>query len=284
MNGCWQSACRIHFCLYSGITAALLTWVISYILWLQQGCIAFLPCVSDFAAGRSADLFMWGMTCAAALLLPTWFDYYTALKVKSQSDLGCCRACLQDMLLMALPLFGTISSLCIIGVALNPWGRRLVLHLFSAGCLFWAGGVFLAADSALSYLHNRSFKHVLGLTCFGFFALVLMVVFIALGFQDEVSGDHAPSFSMIEDNFIGYCTGGAGSFHMNPNFNIAALFEWILLLTGSITCCARLQSELSQLTKQAPPHREGGQVSSFQNFKLLFFPRSLSGNREGSLL
>lgn len=236
---------------------ALLTWVVSYILWLQQGCIAFLPCVSDFAAGRSADLFMWGMTCAAILLVPTWFDYYNALKVKSQSDLGHCKACLQDMFLMALPFFGTISSLCIIGVALNPWGRRLVLHLLSAGCLFWAGGVFLAADAALSYLHDRSFKYVLGLTGFGFCALVLMVMFIALGFKDEVSGDDDPSFSMIEGNFVGYCTGGVGSFHMNPNFNIAAAFEWILLLTGSITCCVRLHAELSQWTKQTFQHHQG---------------------------
>lgn len=225
--------------MYCGMALACLSLFVSYALWVVQGCMPFLPCISDLAGGQSGTLFMWGVTFAALLLMPTWFDYYYMLKVDLNTE-GCHWICFHKLLLA----FGVYVSLCIIGVALNPWDERMVLHLLCASGLFCGGGVFLAIDTFLAYGHGGPFKQVLCITFLGFCAGVSMCVFIVIGFIELSNSGENIDMGMMRTNFLGYCTGIPGSLHRNANFNVAALFEWTLFALGFGTIGARMHAAL----------------------------------------
>lgn len=245
--GWWWSRSRVNVCMYGGMLAALLTWSVSYLLWLSQGCMPFLPCVSDLAGGDSGPLFMWGMTVAALLLIPTWFDYFYMIEVDLNTEH--CHLRVLSKLLLAC---GVYQSLCVVGVAFNPWGQRLVLHCLCASGLIFGGGVFLFIDACLAYARSRPFGRVLCMTLLAFSALIIMCVFITIGFVELSSSDGEIDMAMMRTNFKGYCTGAAGSLHANENFSVAALCEWTLFLLGSATCCSRLHTELRVWTNPPP--------------------------------
>lgn len=219
--------------------SALLSWSVSYVLWLSQGCMPFLPCVSDLAGGDSGPIFMWGMTLAAALLIPTWFDYYYAIKAYLNPV-----DCHWGILCKFMLLLGVYSSFCIMGVALNPWSERIILHLLSAGGLFVGGGIFLFIDACLAYARGKPFGRVLCITLVAFSALILMCLFIVIGFAELSNSGGAIDMSMMRTDFKGYCMGKAGSLHANWNFSVAALGEWMMIILGATTCCFRLHTEL----------------------------------------
>jgi len=201
--------------------------------------MVFLPFVSDFAGGYSGQLFMWGMTSAAVLLTPSWFDYYHAIKVGLNTNCWYW-ACLGRL----LPTVGVVNSLSVIGVALNPWNERLALHLLFANGIFFGGAVFIATDSLLGYARGRSFKRVLFVAAVAFSSLLLMFGFLRMGSSRLKKQRLKFSFKMMGTDFNGFCTGAAGSIHADGNINVAAMFEWMLLASVALACFAKLHIEL----------------------------------------
>eukprot|EP00927_Polykrikos_kofoidii_P034424 TRINITY_DN2921_c0_g2_i1.p1 TRINITY_DN2921_c0_g2~~TRINITY_DN2921_c0_g2_i1.p1 ORF type:complete len:114 (-),score=15.39 TRINITY_DN2921_c0_g2_i1:367-708(-) len=104
---------------------------------------------------------MWGMTSSGVLLLPAWLDYYHATKVKV-----CTSHCGWVLLSKLVVVTGTICSISVAGVALNPWSERLYLHLFFANGVFIGGAVFIAIDCLLSYRRGDPFVALLMVACF----------------------------------------------------------------------------------------------------------------------
>lgn len=236
----WWSRQRVRLNLYCGFVFMVVTWVGSYILWLAQACMAFLPFVSDFAGGLSGPLFMWGMSAAALALMPTWFDYYLAITSDESKVGGACWRCLHK----CVPIVGVLCSISILGVAMNPWHLRFIAHLLAATGIFYGSGLLLLLDSLLGWKRGESFKRVLCVALLAFTSLVLMTVFGArAGSALEAKGAEI-YMGMLGTDFHGYCTGAAGSLHYVWECNVCAMFEWLLLSFVSLAAFWKLVSVL----------------------------------------
>merc|ERR1712083_1250885 len=98
---------------------------------------------------------------------------------------------------------------------------------------------------------GRSFKRVLCIAVFATTSLVLMTYYGGRGSDELKENGIEMKFNMLGDDFIGYCTGQKGSLHGNSDINVAAMFEWFLLASITLTCFVRLVAELSHWDPQA---------------------------------
>eukprot|EP00930_Biecheleria_cincta_P006912 TRINITY_DN108018_c0_g1_i1.p1 TRINITY_DN108018_c0_g1~~TRINITY_DN108018_c0_g1_i1.p1 ORF type:complete len:262 (+),score=19.34 TRINITY_DN108018_c0_g1_i1:107-892(+) len=249
----WWSQTRVNLCVRFGAALACLSWLGSYVIWLAQGCSAFLPFVSDFAGGLSGPLFMWGMTATAIALSPSWFDYYHATK-EGLSSAHRFFACLHK----SQAVVGVLCSISIAGVALNPWGERLSLHLFFANGVFNGGSLYLAIDSLLAYKRGQPFKLVLLMTCSAYMSLLAMLLFGSKGSSQIHADGDTITFAMIVSDFEGYCKQKKGSLHAYWSINMAAMFEWMLLASVTLTCFVRLHAGLREWQPSRSPNIDTG--------------------------
>lgn len=203
-------------------------WPIGYLLWLCQGCMVFLPFVSDLAGGAFGGVFRWGATAGGALVVLLAGDYHG----KIGGDFGtiCC-----GWFLVRVPATCAVAILgvCIIGVAQNPWYLRLVPHAIFAITLFYTGLVFMFLDTVLAWAAGRPYKVELLAAVAGTCALERLMDPATYGDDGETL-----NFGMLGTDFHGYCTGASGSLHSYRDTNIAAMFEWLLL---GIVCAMLLR-------------------------------------------
>lgn len=165
-GGIWHTRLRVLVCMWGSTFLWSSAWLGSYVVWLGDGCLVFLPFVSDFGASASPTYryFEIAMTLAALLWLPTWFDHFRATQDREGARLanmaGGIVATATDAETQLLegaapttaahrppslveriqPYVGVVCSLGIVGVALDPEDERIVIHGFSANAAF-AGGV-----------------------------------------------------------------------------------------------------------------------------------------------
>ena len=228
---------RIQLCLWGSPLLWGATWAISYVVWLSKGCVPYMPFVSDFGAGGSPTglLFMLGMTSAALVWLPTWFDYHAATRssvaaTNSEYSTSCN---LHDVQLA----FGVFCSLGIVAVALNPEDERLVVHGMGANCAFCSGLAFCSIAALLRCRTGRSWKLTAALSGVGIFSFCAMLQSLGAATADGL--DFAQEIKLIDTNFESYCkakstwpcntNAGVCSMHANPLVNRGAFFEWLML-------------------------------------------------------
>lgn len=247
----WRSPCRIRCCLYGGFGSCLLAWFGSYALWLMQGCIAFLPFVSDLAAGESSMLFAIGMIVGATLTVPIWYDHFIATRPAFLAKgtfwrrLHCCQ-----------PVLGYICSGGIIGVALNPWDERLAIHLCFANAVFMGSITLGLVSTALAADRGERFFGGLLILIFASVCLCLMLFCFERGLSQtgpprgygRVRGDHGPdvigqSMDLMQNDYAKYCQQGA--WHKNQFINFAAACEWGLLGSVTVLLFSILHKDLS---------------------------------------
>lgn len=195
-----------------------------------------MPFVSDFGDGPSGWLFTIGMTLAAVLLLPSWIDYYLATKADMQAERffpwRCAHHCILGM--------GIMCSLSVAGVALNPWDQRLFLHLSAANGIFYGSIVFNVFILIVNCRRKVWRWYAVALIASACAGLVLMI-----GFMEDVTEEGLEqSFTLMRSNYLSYCKGEDVSLHASWRVNVAALFEWILLLSTTALAFHTIHSEL----------------------------------------
>jgi hypothetical protein len=116
---CWSSRTRVMACLWGSPALWVSTWAVSYTVWLAQGCLPFMPFVSDFGAASSPTGAYFGvcMSLAALLWCPTWLDYYWHTKPSLANEPAGSRYSLLHSL---QPVCGFVCSL---GGAFRPVKR-----------------------------------------------------------------------------------------------------------------------------------------------------------------
>eukprot|EP00928_Gymnodinium_smaydae_P035603 TRINITY_DN25023_c0_g1_i1.p1 TRINITY_DN25023_c0_g1~~TRINITY_DN25023_c0_g1_i1.p1 ORF type:complete len:270 (+),score=22.56 TRINITY_DN25023_c0_g1_i1:45-854(+) len=244
----WCSPSRVQFCLYGGYFIGVTTWIVSYLLWLSQGCRPFLPFISDFHGGQSEPFFTWGMTICAILLIPSWIDYYHASKRGLQTNYRRWRFC--HMLVLCL---GILISISIIGVALNPWHERVDLHMYAAYGVFFSGSAWMVVDSLLWYVRGRSFKRFSSLAMVALVSMAMGSVYSTRGWDNLRRNEEKASLEMLGSDFLGYCQGGEGSLHKEWYINATALCEWLLVGSAIITTAVKMHLELQSWPQKPSP-------------------------------
>mmetsp|Transcript_56279 Transcript_56279/g.150413 ORF Transcript_56279/g.150413 Transcript_56279/m.150413 type:complete len:269 (-) Transcript_56279:57-863(-) len=238
----WWSRWRVLGCLYAGAGIITLTWSLSYILWLVQGCRPFLPFVSDFAGGDSGPLFLVGLTATALVLLPTWFDHFWATRRSLDKHHAPWR-CMHRV----LPFLGVCLNLSVVSIALNPWDIRMHIHLMSADGYFYGGIALVAVITVMEYRRGFRPHYTLALLILTVVSLVCMIVFLSRGFAQEWHGspkEALQSMQLMRDDFPLYCKGEPGTLHSNRAVNTGAFYEWLLIASIGIVAFLKLHTEL----------------------------------------
>lgn len=139
----WHTRRRVLCCLWGGTFLFVTAWLSGYVVWLANGCVWFLPFVSDFGASGSPTYgyFATAMTCAALLWVPLWFDHFQATQ-HAKDPLKAPPTLLEK----AQPWVGLACSLGVIGVALDPEDEQLIIHGLSANMVF-TGGLFFTGTT-----------------------------------------------------------------------------------------------------------------------------------------
>lgn len=226
-------------CIYGSLTSVVIGWLGSYPLWLAQGCRPFTPYVSDLAGGSSRWLFLAGLTSSSLFLFPCWFDHHLAAKGLLED--GAPRKF--QWLCTFLPILGVWCSLSILGVALNPWDRRMSLHLVAANGIFVGGPLWVFLGTLIGRRRGASFKKLWGLVLTAGISMMMMSVFVARGWHQRKMSNDA-SMRQMRFEYEAYCSGQKGSPHGNINVNIAAAFEWVLLASVIALILGKLLQDL----------------------------------------
>ena len=241
-SGWWNSRLRVLFCLWGGTFLWSTAWLGGYVVWLAEGCIVFLPFVSDFGAAGSPTYhwFAVSMTLGALLWLPTWFDHFRAtqhddatrhaqsigVSAPPTTDAGDAEAQQLVSSTTAIgpapsfaarlqPYVGVICSLGIIGVALDPEDERLVVHGLSANAAFMGGVAFTWISTWLRRQRGQPW-------CVSLLGNIIATgSFLALGPSMTVACAQAPtcdvtdplgyfseSLRLLQTDHGRYCTGG----------------------------------------------------------------------------
>eukprot|EP00929_Paragymnodinium_shiwhaense_P064548 TRINITY_DN32335_c0_g1_i4.p1 TRINITY_DN32335_c0_g1~~TRINITY_DN32335_c0_g1_i4.p1 ORF type:complete len:250 (+),score=6.39 TRINITY_DN32335_c0_g1_i4:66-752(+) len=204
----WVSNARVLGCMYGGICCCMFTWVTCYFVWLWHGCRPWMPFVSDFGGGPTMYLFGAGMTLGALLLVPTWLDYHRTTKPHVCTAHWTWR-CLHTV----QPVVGIWCSLSIMGVALNPWNLRFLLHILSADGIFFGGLTFVLIGCVLECRRTRCHSLIaVAVLLVSGAALMLMFYFLGVGVR-ELKGTDASrdiGLQLMTHDFPAYCRGDWG--------------------------------------------------------------------------
>ncbi|CAE8633009.1 unnamed protein product [Polarella glacialis] len=255
----WAGRPRILLRTYGGIGLGSFSWAASYVLWVQKGCVRFMPFVSDFGAGPSEWLFGLGMAAAAVLLIPAWFDYYEATKLAFSLSSNRWRR-----LHSCVPFMGTWCSASILCVALNPWNQRLTLHMIGAFGIFGGGVAFAFLVGLLDYHRGLPVGRFLAAACTAAVAGLLMMYFVFKALFEREGPEAAmrrveKSKQLMEHSFEQYCAGEHRSLHHIFDVNAAAACEWVLL--GTLLCMAAIKLH-EELGSQSASKEDGQRQSS----------------------
>merc|ERR1712217_830310 len=147
---------------------------------------------------------------------------------------------------------GCICSLSICGVALNPWYMRLTVHLIAAQGIFIGGIVFSLIATIIGYRRGKPYRRSLAVVVQAAVAVALMSYFGSRGFNrlHEANGPDGDSgFLLMAKDFKAYCKGDTGlqggpTMHGDVDINLAAFFEWVLLLSVVSLAFVKLIFEL----------------------------------------
>lgn len=252
----WTSRWRVLGCMYGGLLIVMVSWPGSYLVWLSQGCLPFLPFVSDFGDGPTGQVFEFGMSLAPILLIPTWFDYQNSIRASLQGQ-----GPIWQRMHAGIPFMGVCCSISVVCVALNPWDYSLPLHLVGAFGIFFGGAIFSFLASVIDW--QRGFP-----SCFAFFlslvsatSLLLMFAFLWRGSHEIRAADlpaemhsssSSPSMRLMREDYSAYCRGeefcmGATcvpTLHSNWKINAGAFCEWLLLGSVALLGFMKLHVEL----------------------------------------
>ena len=236
----WDSRLRVLCCLWGGTLLWSTAWLGGYVVWLADGCIVFLPFVSDFGAA-GAPTYHWfeiSMTIAALVWLPTWFDHSRATQhhdtlrqaqllgmsapaspsdPEGQQLVSTTQAAASGPSFVARlqPYVGVICSFGIIGVALDPEDERIVIHGLSANLAFMGGVAFTWISTWLRRQRGQAW-------CVSLVGNIIATAsFLLLGPSMEMACAQAPncdatvpldwfgeSMQLLQNDYGRYCTGG----------------------------------------------------------------------------
>lgn len=260
-GGLWQSRSRITLCLYGGITFAAVGTLGSYFVWLIMGCSVYMPFISDFAGGPIAFVFVPCMTVASILLTPSWIDRFLATKEVSFE--GARFPLALWILQRALPLMGVWVCLCMLLLVWTPWQRSLQVHLYAAIGLF-VGLLVLGVSNTLVRNTGRAEMWLTGfLLVVAGLSFLQLCILAGTGLEalatdnpqgDQTHGDVVRrSMWTMRYEFVEYCHGLPPSIHSEIQINVAAMFEWILLLITGVLALTQLQQDLQLVPSVGRP-------------------------------
>lgn len=243
LYGYWWSASRMEWSFFLGVGLCIATWMICYVIWLAHGCMLFLPFVSDFGIGPTGSLFTAGMTLSALMLLPTWFDIYVIAR-HSLRDASGFRLCVHRL----IPISGVLCSVCIVGVAMNPWNLRLETHFMFADGVFFSS---IAMTFLLAFIGGRSKRRAcmpLTMASAAFVFCLLMFHYVGAGIAELGENSLKDNVELIRGDYTTFCTGVGQSFHAYRNINLGAFYEWLLLASVTGTSFLQAWQELQDYT------------------------------------
>jgi len=230
---CWFAEIRLKTVLAASVLTPIITVTLCYRAWLQHGCKAFMPYISDFGLHDSTKpLFSCGCLLTALSLLFSCTDaFYVRYQFLESPRLKLLNtSCLAAGLLVC-------GGLSLIGFV--PWHNTLALHYVCAGGILLGGVPFTFCNLALlrhasmrSGCKLASVMHHLQYVCFIVLILSLMIMCCCVGIalrEPEYEANRA--IIVWDDNFDLFCQN-----LYETEDCIAALFEWILIasLLGSV--------------------------------------------------
>lgn len=237
-------------CLFLSLGIMTNTVFIGYLFWLHQGCRPFMPFISDFGAGASAGIFMWGTCTASVLMLPVWYNYYEQMNDAIGEQ--------YPVLLKLLVSVGLLSTVGLFVVGANPMAGTHTendLHTKGSIVVFVGGVVFVGLCAALKCIQGLPVAGHVALAVFLATDLAMGARFFFWGYADMT---HAGSITLMQTDYPAYCRGDFGTFHSNDYLNAAAICEWILI--GSLVIF--LLVELCSTLCYPPQARSLGYSSS----------------------
>eukprot|EP01046_Picozoa_sp_COSAG06_P051773 COSAG06_NODE_8530_length_2137_cov_5.898921_2_plen_363_part_01 len=309
-GGWWHSRLRVLVCLWGSAFLWSTCWLGSYIVWLADGCVVFLPFVSDFGAAASPTYhwFEISMTLAALLWLPSWFDHFHATQHRAAarhqlerrglglSDVdsslagpsstgddpeaqqqlvhGSSAPRAASLVERIQPYVGVICSFGIIGVALDPEDVRIIVHGSSANAAFMGGVAFTWISTWLRRQRGQPWcVSLLG-------NIIATASFLMLGPSmtyactqasncdiTDPMGWFGASMQLMQADHGRYCRGddlppaaapapppasngppppsdGGPSMHGVSGVNMAAFFEWTMLIAILINVLVNFHHDL----------------------------------------
>lgn len=215
-----------------------------YGMWLQSGCLAFLPFVSDLGiSGGMGVVFECG-NLLEGLLQAAWVvqlaraQRWLLVTVRAEGPW----LNFHDLLLFA----GFVVAGGTTCIGLFPWDRTgmvVRLHFVFAACVFYGGCFWGIANFLVSWRIRRDapplYREPLPLVhaaqpCLALGSLLIFSaapLFLAAGFDKEPEFFHENYFDKVmvlaRQDFKSYCTGSG--WHGIPDVNIIALVEWTVL-------------------------------------------------------
>lgn len=243
---------------YSGCGVLAATLLLSYGIWVSDGCLPFLPFVSDLGLkGHMRLMFIAGLELSAVLFavaLPPIFLARRCLLNAHKAEEAWQKA----------NVFITGCAVAVIGgvaaLGFLPWDRIFWPHLLCAAIIFDSGFFWMFGSAALCHRlrsgsprlfwgAGRRMRSVqLGLVpataCVGLLALVSLVG--ALTDDPRMFSEKIlPSMVHIAvRDFNEYCVGREG-WHLEPWINWLALSEWLYvacLILAVLSSSADLES------------------------------------------
>lgn len=255
-----QRTATLSMC--AALVSMSVTFCCCYVMWLEHGCRAFMPYISDLGLhGAMAYVFLSGLVATAGFMFHTLPHLFLA----RHCLLGHLRVHAHWKVINGLVgIAGAVTALGVGVLGFFPWDRHLFWHLLCADLIFgggfaWAAGSWMLArrfasascSTAVRYTWDscrcqRRLQLPVAVACVA--VLSFATVCFAGAFLSDpsmfTSVGLAKTLQLANSNFDGYCTGRVG-WHGLTWINFAALSEWIyvaLLGSGVVLAAADLQA------------------------------------------
>lgn len=256
-EGNFPSPRHTHVLIMLAMSLLVVTLATCYSLWLADGCLVFLPFVSDLGLhGTMRPVFVAGLV-ATSLPMIALLPHITVARHHLVQALHLPSGWRKANWMLSAAGASVVLAVGVLGFL--PWDRALHTHLLCANIIFgggvvWAIGSCLLARrfaqaAELETWHAcpkvRAVQRAVAAACI----LDLGFAYCSLGgaylsSPDLFSWKELPLITRLaRDDFGSYCTGEQG-WHALAWVNLAALAEWLLVAFLAISVAAAAAADV----------------------------------------
>lgn len=234
---------------FAAVAILLITFSTCYMLWLADGCMAFLPFISDLGLHMGMKTtFTVGMILTAV----TWALSLSHVYIARRKLIFAARLPNDLQVINQFVLAAGAGVLCgIAALGFFPWDRVFPIHLVVAAFIFtsgagWAIGSYLISRKLSTVFVQEHWNHcprcrqaqplmVAALACIVALSTVFFIACLVLDARNLNFHVFEHLLRMAHDDFQGFCTQIKGV-HTIPMINWMALCEWLYVaaMVGSV--------------------------------------------------
>ena len=239
----------VRFNLIATIFGILSTILLSYLVWIREGCDPWLPFISDTDVNPQSGipftigLSITGIMLTLAFLQIGWLRQNWLLKYDTESRL----IFWNKISIIA----GVSSGLATSWIAFTPWHEQTILHIFQASTIFTGAAIWVVIASFVSIKMSEIdesfsaiFKNRIIVAIISVSSFFLMVIHFGLvvGGDGNLSGVESYLDSVV------LCTE-----LVSPILARAAFFEWLMVF-GLGAVLASFIPEIDLLVDENQPN------------------------------